>query len=204
MIRYSKAEKWVMAFVAASAIFLPAPSFADDDGSAQTSGSTRIQIQRKDPLQARASVDHDLGALNNDEAAKLRAVFAQQAEGGRPQMYRGNAAQSGQPAQEDSNFRGRTPMLDRILGGQANQNQLRGMAQDQGSDNAPFIWAQSTQGGYYDATNTFKGVVPGYRLKELGGKFVDGTPVPRGNVKMNQAGHVWWQNDLSRNFKTFH
>ena len=95
-------------------------------------------------------------------------------------------------------------MLDRILGGQANQSQLRGMAQDQGSDNAPFIWAQSTQGGYYDATNTFKGVVPGYRLKELGGKFVDGTPVPRGNVKMNQAGHVWWQNDLSRNFKTFH
>lgn len=193
-----------MAFVAAAAMLLPAPVFADDDSSAQTSGSTRIQIQRKDPLQARASVDHDLGSLNNDEAAKLRAVFAQQAEGSRPQTYRGNASDFGQPAQPDSNFRGRTPLLDRVLSGQANQNQLRGMAQDQGSDNAPFIWAQSTQGGYYDATNTFKGVVPGYRLKELGGKFVDGTPVPRGNVKMNQAGHVWWQNDLSRNFKTYH
>lgn len=198
MNRNCKSNKWVMAIAAASLMFLPAPALADDDGTAQTSGSTRIQIQRRDPLQARASVEHDLGALNNDETAKLRAVFAQQAEGNRPMMFQGNAAQ------EDAGFHGRTPLLDRMMGGQASQNQFQASAQQQGSSSAPFLWAQSTGGGYYDATNTFKGVVPGYRLKELGGKFVDGTPVPLGNVKMNQAGHVWWQNDLSRSFKTYH
>lgn len=193
----------------ASSLTIPLASFAQGDMSAQNSGSTRIQIQRpsnqsdqreqRDPLKASAAVERDLGSLNNDEAAKLRAIFAQQASGGgsRQPKFDGNASQ------EDTNFRGQTPMLDRVLKGQNNQNNFRGRAQVQGGDNAPFIWAQSTQGGYYDCSGNYKGVVPGYRLKELGGKFADGTPVPRGNVKMNEAGHVWWQNDLSPSFKRY-
>ncbi len=183
--------------MAASCLIFPAAALADDDIS-QNTGSTRIQIQRpRDPLKAGASVERDLGSLNNDEAAKLRAIFAQQAEGN-PANLRGNAVQ------EDGNLRGQTPMLDRVFKGQNSQSFFRAKAQQQqGPDSAPYIWCQSVNGGYYDCTNTYKGVVPGYRLKELGGKFVDGTPVPRGNVKMNEAGHVWWQNDLSPSFKHY-
>ncbi len=202
MIRISKTSNWFMSIVAIFSLTVPLVALADDDMPAQNSGgSTRIQIQRpadpRVPLRASAAVERDLGSLNNDEAAKLRAIFAQQSGGSKQSMFRGNAAQ------EDTNFRGQTPMLDRVLKGQNKQNNFRGGAQLQGSDNAPFLWAQSTNGGYYDATNTYKGVVPGYRLKELGGKFVDGTPVPRGNVKMNEAGHVWWQNELSPSFKRY-
>ncbi|MBX9949057.1 MAG: hypothetical protein K2Y39_07835 [Candidatus Obscuribacterales bacterium] len=200
MIHRVNADRWIVSLFAATFLLLPSAALADDDSS-QSTGSTRIQIQRpRDPLKASAAVEHDLGSLNNDEAAKLRAIFAQQAEGNRPTNLRGGAAQ------EDPGFRGQTPMLDRVLKGQSNQSFFRAKAQQQqqqGPDNAPYIWCQSVNGGYYDCTNTYKSVVPGYRLKELGGKFVDGTPVPRGNVKMNEAGHVWWQNDLSPSFKHY-
>lgn len=194
----TRAKMWL--FAAVSLIAFPAACLADDGFNLQNSGSTRIQIERpKEPLKANASMERDLGSLNNDEAARLRAVFAQQADGSKPTKLRGNAAQ------EDMNFRGQTPMLDRMFKGQANQDQgrFKMRVQGEGGDNAPYVWCQSTLGGYYDSTNTYKGVVPGYRLKELGGRFADGTPVPRGNVKMNEAGHVWWQGDLSPNFKHY-
>ncbi|MBA3992035.1 MAG: hypothetical protein C0469_00815 [Cyanobacteria bacterium DS2.3.42] len=198
MICITKTSKWFMSIVAVASVTFPVAALADDAMSQQSTGSTRIQIQRpKDPLKASAAVEHDLGSLNNDEAAKLRAIFSQQAGGTKQTTFRGNAEQ------EDSNFRGQTPMLDRVLKGQNNQSNFRGRAQEQGSGNAPYIWGQSINGGYYDVTNTYKGVVPGYRLKELGGKFADGTPVPGGNVKMNEAGHVWWQNNLSPSFKRY-
>ncbi|HEY9787493.1 MAG TPA: hypothetical protein V6D17_19045, partial [Candidatus Obscuribacterales bacterium] len=69
------------------------------------------------------------------------------------------------------------------------------------ADDAPYIWCQSVLGGYYDQSGVCKEVIPGYRLKDYGGRFVDGTPVPKHNVKMNEAGHVWWEGDLSRNFE---
>ncbi len=193
-------------FVTVSFIASPAFCLADDGVGLQTSGSTRIQIERpKDPLKARATMERDLGSLNNDEAAKLRAVFAQQADSSKPTNLRGNAMQEMQHDQNSENFRGQTPMLDRMFKGQSNQSSgfFKIKAQGEGSDNAPYIWCQSTQGGYYDCTNAYKGVVPGFRLKELGGRFADGTPVPRGNVKMNEAGHVWWQGELSPNFKHY-
>lgn len=197
MICITKTSKWFMSIVAVASVTFPTAALADDV-SQQSTGSTRIQIQRpKDPLKASAAVEHDLGSLNNDEAAKLRAIFSQQAGGTKQTTFRGNAEQ------EDSNFRGQTPMLDRVLKGQNNQSNFRGRAQEQGRGNVPYIWGQSINGGYYDVTNTYKGVVPGYRLKELGGKFADGTPVPGGNVKMNEAGHVWWQNNLSPSFKRY-
>ncbi len=192
----SKTSKWLVSIAAVASVTFPVACLAEEV-SGQSSGSTRIQIQRKDPLKASAAVERDLGSLNNDEAAKLRAIFSQQAEGSRPSTLRGNAAQ------EDNSFRVQAPLLDRVLKGQNNQNNFQANAQHQGSDNAPYIWCQSVNGGYYDCTNTYKGVVPGYRLKEVGGKFVDGTPVPRGNVKMNEAGHVWWQGDLSPSFKRY-
>lgn len=188
--------RWVMSIMALTFLVFPSAALADDDAM-QSSGSTRIQVQRRDPLKAGASVDRDLGTLNNDEASKLRAIFAQQADGNKPANLRGNAAQ------EDTNFRGQTPMLDRVYKNPNNQNFFKAKAQEQGSDNAPYIWCQSAGGGYYDCTNTYKGTVPGYRLRELGGKFVDGTPVPKGAVKMNEAGHVWWQNGLSPSFKHY-
>ena len=192
-------------FAAVTFIACPAACLADDGLNLQNSGNTRIQIDRsREPLKANATMERDLGSLNNDEAAKLRAVFAQQADNQRPTNLRGNAMQDNQ---NDQNFRGRTPMLDRMFKGQTNQSsgffKMRAQDQGQGGDNAPYIWCQSTQGGYYDCTNTYKGVVPGFRLKELGGKFADGTPVPQGNVKMNEAGHVWWQGELSPNFKHY-
>ncbi|MCC7530602.1 MAG: hypothetical protein IT342_18915 [Candidatus Melainabacteria bacterium] len=204
MIRISKNMNWFMSIVSIFSLTIPLAALADDDMSSQNSGSTRIQIQRptdqrdqKVPLRASAAVERDLGSLNNDEAAKLRAIFAQQADGSRQSKLEGNAAL------EDTNFRGQTPMLDRVLKGKNKENSFRGRAQAQGSGNVPYIWAQSVNGGYYDCTDTYKGVVPGYRLRELGGKFADGTLVPRGNVKMNEAGHVWWQNDLSPSFKRY-
>lgn len=68
-------------------------------------------------------------------------------------------------------------------------------------DDAPYRWGQCGTGGYYDTTGTYKGpVVWGDKLAQLGGRFYDGTPVPKGEVKINQMGHIWWQNQLSTNF----
>lgn len=68
-------------------------------------------------------------------------------------------------------------------------------------DDAPYRWGQCATGGYYDTTGTYKGpMVWGDKLAQLGGRFYDGTPVPKGEVKINQMGHIWWQNQLSTNF----
>ena len=61
----------------------------------------------------------------------------------------------------------------------------------------PYIWCQSRDGGYYDASGTIKGVVPGARLKLYGGRFNDGSPIPTGNVAVNESGHVFWQPGLT-------
>lgn len=68
-------------------------------------------------------------------------------------------------------------------------------------DDAPYRWGQCGTGGYYDTTGTYKGpMVWGDKLAQYGGRFYDGTPVPKGEVKINQMGHIWWQNQLSTNF----
>lgn len=68
-------------------------------------------------------------------------------------------------------------------------------------DDAPYRWGQCATGGYYDTTGTYKGpMVWGDKLAQFGGRFFDGTPVPKGEVKINQMGHIWWQNQLSTNF----
>ncbi|MBS1955403.1 MAG: hypothetical protein JST89_14555 [Cyanobacteria bacterium SZAS-4] len=68
-------------------------------------------------------------------------------------------------------------------------------------DDAPYRWGQCGTGGYYDTTGTYKGpMVWGDKLASYGGRFFDGTPVPKGEVKVNQMGHIWWQNQLSTNF----
>lgn len=58
-------------------------------------------------------------------------------------------------------------------------------------DDAPYVWVQSVEGGYIDQTGHCKQVVRGDFLKDWGGKFSDGTPVPKGPVKINAAGHVY-------------
>ncbi|HEY9712253.1 MAG TPA: hypothetical protein V6C72_02210 [Chroococcales cyanobacterium] len=63
-------------------------------------------------------------------------------------------------------------------------------------DNAPYVWAQSGQGGYYDETGHCKDRVWGDHLREYGGKFSNGQPVPKGDVKVNAMGHIWWQPNL--------
>lgn len=68
-------------------------------------------------------------------------------------------------------------------------------------DDAPYRWGQCGTGGYYDCSGTYKGpMVWGDKLADFGGRFYDGTPVPKGPVKINQMGHIWWQNQLSTNF----
>ncbi len=69
------------------------------------------------------------------------------------------------------------------------------------ADDAPYRWGQCGTGGYYDTTGIYKGpMVWGDKLAALGGRFYDGTPVPKGEVKINALGHIWWQNQLSNNF----
>lgn len=187
----------MLAFLTATSIACPFAALAEDFN--QSSGSTRIQIKKSDdlpPLKATVSHDRDLGSINNDDASKLRSIFAQQA-GLKPAAFRGNAVQ------DDSNLRGQTPMLDRFFAGKNAKTNLSGQAQKQGPDNAPYIWCQSGFGGYTDASGNYQGNVPGYRLRELGGKFLDGTPVPKGPVKVNEAGHIWYQSDLNhQSFRT--
>jgi hypothetical protein len=68
-------------------------------------------------------------------------------------------------------------------------------------DDAPYRWGQCGTGGYYDTTGTYKGpMVWGDKLASFGGRFFDGTPVPKGEVKINSMGHIWWQNQLSTSF----
>lgn len=58
-------------------------------------------------------------------------------------------------------------------------------------DDAPYVWVQSIAGGYIDQTGHCKEVVRGDHLRDWGGKFADGTPVPKGPVQINAAGHVF-------------
>jgi hypothetical protein len=58
----------------------------------------------------------------------------------------------------------------------------------------PYIWYQSALGGYYDASGTTKEVVRAERLHQFGGKFQDGTLVPRNPIPMsdiNAMGHAF-------------
>ncbi len=54
-----------------------------------------------------------------------------------------------------------------------------------------YIWEQSANGGYYDATGQFRGLVMGDQLYRYGGKFPDGTAVPTTPVVCNFQGHVY-------------
>lgn len=82
--------------------------------------------------------------------------------------------------------------------GQGAENQFDLGAYAAARREPPYIWAQSRDGGYYDASGTYKdGVVPGDKLRFFGGKFTDGTPVPMDGVTTNASGHVFWQNGLT-------
>lgn len=85
------------------------------------------------------------------------------------------------------------------LGGQLNNFNLSAAQQVQHPPFAPYIWTQSKDGGYYDASGFYKGpTVPGNQLRNYGGRFSDGTPVPMTDVGTNSSGHVWWQNGLKQ------
>ena len=63
---------------------------------------------------------------------------------------------------------------------------------------APYIWYQSIYGGYFDGSGTTKEVVPAGRLHLFGGKFADGTPVPKTQImSVNAAGHAFKQDKLT-------
>lgn len=57
-------------------------------------------------------------------------------------------------------------------------------------DSVPYVWAQNIAGGYIDTSGHVKGSVSGDKLASYGGKFYDGTPVPRGPVSLNPHGHI--------------
>lgn len=62
---------------------------------------------------------------------------------------------------------------------------------------APYIWYQSAMGGYWDASGTTKELVRADRLYLFGGKFEDGTPVPKEPITdMNALGHAFRQQKL--------
>jgi hypothetical protein len=59
---------------------------------------------------------------------------------------------------------------------------------------APYIWYQSALGGYFDGSQTTKELVRADRLYLFGGKFADGTPVPKEPIRdMNAMGHAFRQ-----------
>lgn len=63
---------------------------------------------------------------------------------------------------------------------------------------APYIWYQSAQGGYYDASGTTKELVWADKLYKYGGKFEDGTRVPERPIRdFNAMGHAWRGNALN-------
>ncbi len=76
-------------------------------------------------------------------------------------------------------------------------------------DEAPYVWVQSIAGGYIDQTGHCKEVVRGDHLRDWGGKFADGTSVPKGPVQINAAGHVYrstqtnTEHFLNQGFKGF-
>jgi len=61
---------------------------------------------------------------------------------------------------------------------------------------APYVWMQSRDGGYYDASGHIKSLVPGDQLPLYGGKFGDGSPVPC-RVLVNGAHHVYFEPGLT-------
>ncbi len=65
---------------------------------------------------------------------------------------------------------------------------------------APYIWYQSAMGGYYDASGTTKELVRAERLHLFGGKFEDGTIVPKSQIRdYNSMGHAFKQAKLDTN-----
>jgi hypothetical protein len=56
----------------------------------------------------------------------------------------------------------------------------------------PYIWNQSIQGGYWDSSGATKDVVWANKLYLYGGKFADGTPVPKEPIRdFNAMGHAF-------------
>ncbi len=70
-----------------------------------------------------------------------------------------------------------------------NNTPLQAAASKQAS--ATFIWGQSADGGYFDASGQHKSNVMGDELYKYGGKFLDGSPVPTTPVVCNFKGHVY-------------
>ena len=65
---------------------------------------------------------------------------------------------------------------------------------------APYVWTQSKDGGYYDASGHYKGTVWGDRLRYYGGHFANGDPVMNADVKINSMGQIWYQPGLSKGY----
>jgi hypothetical protein len=62
---------------------------------------------------------------------------------------------------------------------------------------APYVWYQSALGGYFDGSQTTKDLVRADRLYLYGGKFADGTTVPKEPIHdMNAMGHAFRQGKL--------
>jgi hypothetical protein len=66
------------------------------------------------------------------------------------------------------------------------------------SKTAPYLWYQNGGGGYWDGSGTTKDIVRADRLYQYGGKFADGTPVPKEPItSYNAMGHAYKQAKLN-------
>jgi hypothetical protein len=85
--------------------------------------------------------------------------------------------------------------LTNTISGGINQNQQ--MPQS-ARGSAPYVWSQSMQGGYHDASGNISQNVNANKLYLYGGKFSDGTPVPPTPIpNQNAFGHAYKQGSLS-------
>lgn len=204
----NSSRQWLAIFtlVTAPVVCTSTPAFADDGLRADTPRLDTRPVAKRSPLNGRVSVhEQHAPALQRTMVAKPTVVsIAPQRHplNGTVNTLNGGATGfAGVPIQAFMD-RDRIPMQ-----GFANRNPFAMQAQQNNRpkwtnpDDAPYRWGQCGTGGYYDTTGTYKGpMVWGDKLASFGGRFFDGTPVPKGEVKINSMGHIWWQNQLSNNF----
>jgi hypothetical protein len=130
----------------------------------------------------RAAMPESTGTQQQAETPTLESVI-QQVLPYAANAYENRIQRQQQYAQYDSGVR-QADFETPVYRAQANQWA--------GQNNAPYVWCQSVDGGYYDSSGTAKEHVMANQLFRYGGRFQDGTPVPAEPItSFNSMGHAY-------------
>jgi len=107
-------------------------------------------------------------------------------------------ALSGSADQQHSYGFEQEPRFDNVIdpsaftGGTVSRSAGAQISQSAPSPQPPFIWYQCAEGGYYDGSGHTADRVWANQLYKYGGKFNDGTPVPKEPItQFNSSGHAF-------------